>query len=406
MSEITVCDILREHGRQYIGDNQINGQQKGIIKLLSSCKTSAMGSHFRQCTNCFYVDKTYSSCRNRHCPNCQQKDKEKWLEKRMEELLPVGYYHLVFTIPHELNRLCLQNKKTMYDILFKAVSETVLELSKDIKHLGADTGLITVLHTWGQNMMEHPHLHCIMPSGGLSFDRNHWVHPSKSKGFFIHHKVLSSKFRGKFLDLLQKAYNNGKLSFKGKLNSIGGKKNFTALLSRLYKKAWVVNIQKPFAHPEKVLEYLSRYVFRIAISDRRIEKVEDGMVHFTVKDYKNNGRFRKLKLQINEFIRRFLLHLLPKRFLKVRYYGIFANIHRKKNIVKAKALLKGEEVIRIEQDSEDGIQTWTKQDTVWVQIMQQIKDHLKLNCPMCKKGRMHFSGLVFQAAPPGRIALE
>ena len=188
----------------------------------------------------------------------------------MQELLPVGYYHLVFTIPHELNPLCLQNKKVMYDILFKAASETIIELSKDTKHLGADTGLITVLHTWGQNMMEHPHLHCIMPAGGLSFDKGHWVHTHKKNDFFIHYKVLSRTFRGKFLDLLKQAYRNGKLEFIGNLSSFATKVKFSRFIDTLYLKEWVVNIQKPFGRPEKVLEYLSRYVFRIAITDRRI----------------------------------------------------------------------------------------------------------------------------------------
>ena len=394
MSKITVCDILSEYGGAYIHKNKLKGQQKGLINLLSSCGTQALGSHFRKCNNCSYFDKVYNSCRNRHCPNCQHKDREKWLEKRMEELLPVGYYHLVFTIPHELNPLCIQNKKVMYDILFKAASQTVIELSKDTKHSGADTGLITVLHTWGQNMMEHPHLHCIMPSGGLSFDKTHWVHTRKSNGFFIYFEVLSSKFRGKFLDLLLKAYNKGELSFKGKLSSIGGKKNFEAFQTLLYKKAWVVNIQKPFAHPQKVLEYLSRYVFRIAISDRRIDKVENGIVHFSIKDYKRNGIFRKMKLEIDEFIRRYLLHVLPQRFLKVRYYGIFANTCRKKNIKSAKELLTEEKANQQQEEIEDGRKVWEKQDTVWVKIMEDIKNHLKFNCPDCKKGRMRFAGIV------------
>ena len=393
MSKITISDIFREYGGQYIHKNKLKGQQKGIITLLSSCRTQAMGTHFRKCGHCSYYDKAYNSCRNRHCPNCQNKDREEWLDKRMKELLPVGYYHLVFTIPHQLNSLCLQNKKEMYGILFKAASQTVLELSKDTKHLGADTGLVTVLHTWGQNMMEHPHLHCIMPAGGLSFDRSHWVHTSKSNDFFIYYKVLSKKFRGKFLDFLQMAYNKSNLSFKDKLAPIGGKKNFEALLSSLYKKAWVVNIQKPFAHPEKVLEYLSRYVFRIAISDRRIEKVENGMVHFSVKDNKRKGIFHKLKLGINEFIRRFLLHVLPQGFFKVRYYGIFANTCRRENIAKAKELLSEEKAEQKQEDKEDGKQAWEKQDTIWTEIMKKIKKHSKMNCPVCKKGRMRFAGL-------------
>ena len=398
MQKISVCDILKTHGKKYIHDFNIKGQQKGIINLLSSCRTVALGTHFRRCDHCSYIDKANNSCRNRHCPNCQNKDREQWLDKRMKELLPVGYYHLVFTIPHKLNGLCLQNKKVMYNILFKAASQTILELSKDTKHLGADTGLITVLHTWGQNMMEHPHLHCIMPAGGLSFDKSHWVHTQKSKDFFIHYKVISRKFKGKFLDLLQSANNNNEFSFKGKLKSISGKNNFKALLNLLYKKDWVVNIQKPFAHPEKVLEYLSRYVFRIAISDRRIEKVENGMVYFSMKDYKNNGIFRKIKLEINEFIRRFLLHILPKGFFKVRYYGILANAFRKKNIAKAKELLSQEKQLKQQEDIEDGKQVWEKQDTVWRKIVEDIKNFIKPNCPVCKKGQMCFAGVVPNAS--------
>jgi hypothetical protein len=252
-------------------------------------------------------------------PIVSRKTGKKWIGKRMEELLPTGYYHLVFTIPHQLNALCLQNKRQLYAILFKAASETVLELGKDQKHLGAETGLITVLHTWGQNMMEHPHLHCIMPAGGLTEDKSNWVLPTKGQDFFVHYKVLSAKFRGKFLDLLQQAYNKSALSFHARLLPLAGKRKFNAFMSDLYKKQWVVNIQKPIAHPKKILEYLSRYVFRIAISDRRIIKIENGIVHFTMKDYKKGGIFREMKLELNEFIRRFLLHILPKGFMKIRY---------------------------------------------------------------------------------------
>jgi len=393
MQRITVCDILRDYGSQYIQSNNIKGQQKGIINLLSICQTSDMGTHYRCCDNCSHIDKVNNSCRNRHCPNCQNKDREQWLEKRMQELLPVGYYHLVFTIPHELNALCLQNKKAMYNILFKASSQTLLELSKDIKHLGADTGLIAVLHTWGQNLLEHPHLHCIMPAGGLSFDKTHWVHTPKKDDFFIYYKIISKKFRGKFLGLLQIAHKNGELSFKGKAKSIRGNNGFKALVASLYKKGWVVNIQKPFAHPEKVLEYLSRYVFRIAISDKRIEKVDDGMVCFSIKDNKQNGVFRRMKLTVDEFIRRFLLHLLPKGFFKVRYYGMFANVHRKANIAKAKEYLLQEQQEQRLEAIEDGRQTWQKHDTIWAEIMQHIKTASSYNCPICKKGHMHFMGI-------------
>ncbi|MDZ4247510.1 MAG: transposase, partial [Dehalococcoidia bacterium] len=295
--QITLADILNEYGDSYISSKGITGQQKGIINLLSVCRTAALGSHFEKCDQCAYTAKSYNSCRNRHCPSCQHKDKLEWLGKRMKELLPVGYYHLVFTIPHELNPLCLKNKKVMYGILFKAASQTLIELSKDTRHLGGDIGLLTVLHTWGQNMMEHPHLHCIMPAGGLSFDRQHWVHANKKDGFFIHVKVLSRKFRGKFLDLLKQACSKGELAFKETLAPLGGKAGFSAFTNRLYEMEWVVNTQAPFGKPEKVLEYLSRYVFRIAITDRRILEVKDGKVRFSWKDYRT-GLFREMKLDI------------------------------------------------------------------------------------------------------------
>ena len=339
------------------------------------------------------MGKVYNSCRNRHCTVCQQKDKLQWLNKRMGELLPVGYYHLVFTIPHQLNPLCLQNKKTLYDILFKAAWQTILELTKDIRHLGADTGLISVLHTWGQNMKEHPHLHCIMPAGGLSFDKSHWVHTDKKDDFFIYYKVLSRKFRGKFLALLQQAFDRGQLQFKGNLAELATSKGFVSFKSRLQKTEWVVNIQKPFGSPKKIMEYLSRYIFRIAITDRRILDVKDGKVLFSWKDYRT-GHFRKMRLEIDEFIRRFLLHVLPAGFFKVRYYGMFSNRYRKENISLAKEHLKEQKDMSRQEALEDGRQIWEKQNTVWDEILKMIQNQKKSNCPKCKKGYLMFAGMV------------
>jgi hypothetical protein len=391
--QITIGDILGEYGDSYISRNHIKGGQKGLIHLLTACHTSLIGSHYEKCDNCDYLGKAYNSCRNRHCPTCQQKDKLEWLNKRMQELLPVGYYHLVFTIPHELNPLCLKNKKALYNILFNAATQTLLELSRDTRHLGACTGLIAILHTWGQNMMEHPHVHCIMPAGGLSFDKVHWVHTNKKDDFFIHYKVLSGKFRGKFLDLLKQAYCKGELEFKGPLASISGKVKFAGFTDKLYRKEWVVNIQKPFGKPGKVLEYLSRYVFRIAITDRRIIEVKDGKVRFSWKDYRT-GLYRIMNLDTDEFIRRFLLHVLPKGFFKVRYYGIFASRYRKENIELAKKYLQQEVIDRDEEALEDGRYVWEKQDTVWNEIMEWIRKYRQPNCPQCKKGRLRFAGLV------------
>lgn len=394
--QVTIGDILAQYGESYITRNHICGQEKGIIRLLSMCRSQAMGSHFERCDQCSYIGKAFNSCRNRHCPTCQQKDKLQWMDKRMQELLPIGYYHLVFTIPHELNSLCLSNKKVMYDILFKAASQTILELSRDTKHLGADTGLVTILHTWGQNMREHPHLHCIMPSGGLSFDKQHWVHPNKKNDFFIYVKVISRKFRGKYLDLLKKAYANGELKFKGALAPFAGKIKFSAFRANLYAKEWVVNIQAPFGKPEKVLEYLSRYVFRVAITDRRIIEVKDGKVHFHWKDYRT-GLFREMKLDIDEFIRRYLLHVLPQGFFKVRYYGIFSSRYRKRNIETARALLSQDSELHDEQKLEDGGNVWVRKDSVWMEILGKIQTYKKPNCPLCKKGSLHFAGIVSRA---------
>ena len=241
--------------------------------------------------------------------------------------------------------------------------------------------------------MDHTHLHCIMPAGGLSFDKLHWVHPDKKGDFFIHYKVLSRKFRGKFLDMVKQSYHKGELLFHGKLQTISGNKNFISLTDKLYKKEWVVNIQAPMGNPEKILAYLSRYVFRIAITDRRILDVRDGKVHFSWKDYRT-GLFRKMNLDVDEFIHRFLLHVLPEGFFKVRYYGIFSSRHRKQNMELAKKLLEEGELLKKEEAIEDGRRVWEKQDTIWDGILESIRNYKMPNCPVCRKGRLHFAGIV------------
>lgn len=391
--QITAGSLLREYGAKYISQHKVTKEQRSLIHLLSACRTGGLGSHFEKCDHCSYTGKSYNSCRNRHCSACQQKDKLEWMDKRMKELLPVGYYHLVFTLPHELGPLCLQNKKVVYGLLFKAVSATIMELARAPKHLGADTGLVCILHSWGQNMKEHPHLHCIMPAGGLSFDRDHWVHVPDKNNFFIAGKVLAKKFRGKFLDMLKQSKEKEELVFHGKLADIKGPVQFDRFLTPLYQKDWVVNVQKPMGNPEKILEYLSRYVFRIAITDRRILKVKDGKVHFSWKDYRTNS-FRQMKLDTDEFIRRFLLHVLPKGFFKVRYYGILSSRYRKQNIGTARQLLAQEAENIKEETLEDGDHIWEKQDTVWEEILGLIKNYRQPNCPACKKGRLRFAGLV------------
>ncbi|MCK4344767.1 MAG: IS91 family transposase [Bacteroidales bacterium] len=386
---VTISDIFRQFGPAYIKNHKTSPQERGIIRLISACRTAYLGSHKQKCDNCGFSRINYNSCRNRHCPVCQQKDRQQWLSKRMEELLDVGYYHVVFTLPHELNYLCLQNRKLMYNILFKAASRTIMQLARDPKHLGAETGLTTVLHTWGQNIMEHPHLHCILPAGGLTSDKKHWVYSGDK--FFVYVKVISRLFRGKFLACLKEAYQNGELDLKGSLSDLKLKSNFNQLVNKLYNKDWVVNIQPPFARPEKVLEYLSRYVNRIAITDNRITKIENGKVHFTWKDYRS-VTFRKMKLDINEFIRRFLLHLLPDGFQKIRYYGLFANRFRAENISLCKQTLERKEELEKQEAMEDGKQFWEKKNNIWDEILKAILTYKKPNCPVCGMGCMIYAG--------------
>lgn len=396
--EIGIREIMEKYGEQYITNNQVSAQEKGLIRLLSSCGTHFLGSHTTSCDKCSHTDTSYNSCRNRNCPTCQHKDRLEWINKRMEEMLPVGYYHMVFTLPHQLNQFCLKNKKTMYDILFKAVSQTVLELASDPKHAGANTGLISVLHTWGQSLTDHIHLHCLMPAGGLITNTEKWLHFDKKDGFFVYYKVISRLFRKKFLALLQNAYNKQEIKCSGALSKYKTQYVFKKLVKDLSDIEWIVNIQAPMGNPEKIVEYLSRYVFRIAISNKRIRKIENGKIHFSYKDYRS-GLFKPMKLEINEFIKRFLMHVLPKGFLKVRYYGIFTNRYRKENIKKAKRILNQQHLIEHEEALEDGGTVWKKQDTVWDEIKSLIRSFKYPNCPACKKGRMQFTGILNPVEP-------
>jgi len=392
-SNITLGEIFRRSGEQYIIENNPTAQEKGIIRLLSQCRTIGLGSHIESCSKCDYSRICYNSCRNRHCTQCQYKEKEQWFMKRKQELLPVGYFHIIFTIPLQLNRLVLQNRKVMYTILFKAASSTLLELAKDPKHLGAVTGLLAVLHTWGQNLMEHPHLHCIVPAGGVSSDKEHWVHSKHN--YFIPVQVISSLFRGKFCDLLNKAYASNKLQFKADMRFYDSKKNFNRLLTHLYKKNWVVHAKEPFARPEKVLEYLSRYINRVAISNRKIIKIENNKVTFLWKDYRNNDKLKRMTIDVFEFIRRFLLHVLPDGFCKIRYYGLFANNGRKDNIEKCKTILLQEHKLQLQEKNENGtLIKVNNQKDFWDELFIQIFTRNYLQCPKCKIGKMVFAGVV------------
>jgi len=335
-----MADIIRQHGNSFIAKNRswLTWLHLRVLYAIEFCRTAALGGHLDRCSRCGHEAISFHSCRNRHCPKCQTNARDKWLDERSKELLPVSYVHVVFTLPHELSWLALQNKKVIYDLLFRASAATLLEIAADPKHLGAEIGFLSVLHTWGQNLQHHPHIHCVIPSGGLSPDHQHWIHPRYA--FFLPVKVLSRVLRGKFIAGLKRAFRHGELAFPGSLHSLAGEKAFHAFLRPLFRKDWVVYAKRPFGGPEHVLHYLARYTHRVAISNHRLVSVADGKVAFRWKDYAHGSKQRKMILTAEEFLRRFMLHVLPRGFVRIRFSGFLANRHRKELLPLCQWLLE------------------------------------------------------------------
>ena len=375
-AQVEVADIFRQFGPAYSQSHHLPLRHLRAMNAIECCRTAALGGHVEQCDVCGHIRISYNSCRNRHCPKCQSLPREKWLAARKRDLLPVEYFHIVFTIPDLLNPLALRNQRVVYDLLFKAASEALLALSKDLKHLGAEIGFISILHTWGQNLMDHPHLHCLVPGGGLSLDGKRWI--SSRRGFFIPVKVLSRLFRGKFLFYLKEAYRGGKLKFVGEIRSLGDTRKFQMMMDELYRKQWVLYCKPPFRSPEQVLEYLGRYTHRVAISNNRIIKVEEGKVTFRWRDYQDGNQNKQMTLEAFEFIRRFLLHILPNNFVKIRHYGLLSNRNRKTKLRRCREIL-GVGANREQQSTES--ESWEE----LLFKLTGIDPHL---CPCCKKGRM------------------
>lgn len=383
-NKIEVAEIFRQYGKEYLEKEK---QPVYILKAISAiqrCRTAALGGHKEKCDKCGHERISYNSCRNRHCPKCQSLAREKWITERERELLPVKYFHIVFTIPQELNAIVLQNKRVLYDTLFKAGSETLLKLGKDARHLGGDIGIIEVLHTWGQNLMDHPHLHCIVPGGGLSPDKKRWLKPKRTKkgNFFIHVNVISDLFKKKFLYYLKMNYENNRLHFFGKNNDLRNRTIFTEFIEGLYKKKWVTYCKKPFGGAEQVINYLGRYTHRVAISNSRIKSMEGGEVSFSYKDYSDGANTKLMTLEANEFIRRFLLHILPEGFYKIRYYGILSSRNKKTKLERCKKLLGKSESHKKEDDK-------TKS---WKELLYELTGIDIEKCPRCKEGRMQIAG--------------
>ena len=338
---LVVADIFRDHGAAWRSSNagHVSPGQLKVMAAIERCRTAALGGHVAACERCDHVQIAYNSCRNRHCPKCQGAAARAWLAEREAELLPVAYYHLVFTLPAAIADIAWQNKAVVYDLLFKAASETLLTIAADPKHLGARTGITVVLHTWGSAMTHHPHLHMIVPGGGLSPDGSRWI--ACRTGFFLPVRVLAKLFRRRMLERLGAAHAQGQLRFFGEHATLTDDRAFTALLAPLKKTKWFVYAKRPFAGPQAVLAYLSRYTHRVAIANSRLITLDDAGVTFKWKDYRADGRARSktMTLATQEFIRRFLLHVLPSGFHRIRHYGFFANGQRRAAIARARQLL-------------------------------------------------------------------
>ena len=371
------ADIFREYGPLYRQMHALPLQTHKAMSAIVQCRTPSLGGRLDRCDQCGYERPFYNSCRNRHCPKCGTLAREKWVLARKKQVLRVVYFHTVFTIPDMLNPLALTNQRVLYNILFRAGSETLLELGRDPKHLGAEIGVIATLHTWGQNLMDHPHLHCIVTGGGLSEDGRKWVRPRrtlKGEDFFVHVNVLSDLFKKKFLAYLTEAFDAGSLTFCGNTEYLRSKTSFYRFKNELYDRKWVTYCKEPFSGIENVLEYLGRYIHRVAISNRRILRLEDGQVTFKWCDYRD-GREKLMKLDVFEFIRRFLLHVLPAGFFKVRYYGIFSSRNRKTKLLRCRKIL--DEPLFEEKNIID-----------WRNLFFQLTGIDLCVCPKCKTGRM------------------
>jgi hypothetical protein len=369
---LEVADVFRTYEKEFFArwGHVLSFHQRKAFKAIRDCRTAAFGWHgeyVEQCDTCGHLDISYNSCRDRHCPKCQASSRAKWLAARETELLPVPYFHVVFTLPQQIGALALQNAREIYGILFRAASETLLTISADPKRLGAAVGFLAVLHTWGQNLHLHPHLHCVVPGGGIAPDGKKWI-ACRKPSFLLPIAVLKSRFRNLFLIYLRKAFKQGRLKFHGEMAALGRPPWFAALCNRMKRIKWNVYAKAPFGGPEQVLKYLARYTHRVAISNSRILSIADGKTAFLWKDYADGGKVKPMTLDAVEFIRRFLLHILPKGFVRIRQYGFLANRARGEKLALCRNLL-GAPVKAVVDD-------------------RHKKEPVPRHCPVCKHGHM------------------
>jgi hypothetical protein len=385
---LEVADIFRRHGEAFRRDHvsHLGRVEHRVMAAIEACRTAALGGHVEECGDCGLVRHAYNSCRNRHCPKCQGLARAEWVEARQAELLPVPYYHVVFTLPAQAAEIAFQNKRVVYAILFHAAAEAMRDIAADPRHLGAEIGAVSVLHTWGQTLQFHPHLHCIVPGGGLSFDQTRWV-PCRP-GFFLPVRVLSRQFRTLFVARLQAAFADGELRFSGALAALAEPAAFAERLDTLRGVDWVVFAKRPFAGPEQVLAYLGRYTHRVAIANSRLTGLHDGQVRFTWKDYRHQGKTKAMTLAACEFIRRFLLHAVPDGFHRIRHVGFLANGHRTLKLALCRALLAAPKPEPLSPET-------------YRERHRRLTGHDLDVCPDCG-GPMHDGGPLLRRPPPPR----
>ncbi|GAC1663622.1 MAG: IS91 family transposase [Candidatus Dormibacteraceae bacterium] len=384
-----VADIFRRYGQTYRVEHEgsMSPVQRRVMQAIEACRTAALGGHRERCDNadCSHQRIAYNSCRNRHCPKCQSLARAAWIEDRQAELLNCPYFHVVFTLPEEIAAIAYQNKAVLYNLLFAATAETLRTVAADPKHLGAEIGFFAVLHTWGQNLMHHPHLHCVVPGGGLSPDGTRWV--SCRPGFFLPVRVLSRFFRRCFLERLQRAFDRGELKFFSALRELADPHAFARYLAPVRKKEWVVYAKAPFAGPEQVLDYVGRYTHRVAISNNRLVDIEDGHVSFRWKDYRDGEANKTLTLEASEFIRRFLLHTLPPGLQRIRYYGFLGNRHRQEKLRQCRELLPDRKAPAPPQPTPAAAASPSSMD---YRDQHEALTGISLReCPLCRRGQMN-----------------
>jgi hypothetical protein len=379
LSRVELADIVRTHGARYRQTHRLARVQRAALRAIETCRTAVLGGQRETCDRCGATRITYRSCGNRHCPKCQTLVKERWLAARQADLLPIPYFHVVFTLPHALNALAQGNPRVLYTLLFRAGADTLLTFGRDPRHLGGTVGITAILHTWGQTLAQHVHLHCLVTGGALAADRSRWIAGRSS--FLFPVSALSMVFRAKYLAGLHRAFEAGALTFAGGTAEVADRHAFRAFLGRLRTLDWVVYAKRPFAGPEQVLTYLGRYTHRVALSNDRLIDHRDGRVWFRWKDYADHDRVKIMTLEVDEFLRRFLLHVVPRGFMRIRHFGLLANRTRRRTLTRCRDLLG-------QPPPEDACPEPVHR------LMQRLTGVDLSRCPVCGEGRMQITALL------------